>query len=187
MENKMSNNSHELTVKRSRLKALELGLCANCAKNPLVSALYCSECLTKKSNHGKSVYIQRLEKDLCTRCGKNIIEPNTNRCKSCLVRGRINAKVSGNNIRKRNKLLIMQHYSKLDIPKCACCGETEIDFLSLDHINGGGNKHRKSLGIRSIYSWIIKNNFPDGFQVLCMNCQFGKQLNNGVCPHKKGG
>jgi hypothetical protein len=28
-----------------------------------------------------------------------------------------------------------------------------------------------------------RNNYPEGFQILCMNCQFGKRMNNGVCPH----
>ena len=27
--------------------------------------------------------------------------------------------------------------------------------------------------------------FPDGFQVLCMNCQVGRRDNGGVCPHKQ--
>lgn len=27
---------------------------------------------------------------------------------------------------------------------CKCCGESSPDFLSLDHIDGGGNKDRKT-------------------------------------------
>src|SRR6266852_8334175 len=30
--------------------------------------------------------------------------------------------------------------------KCVCCGETEDSFLSIDHIDGDGNKHRRELG-----------------------------------------
>ena len=65
--------------------------------------------------------------------------------------------------------------------KCACCGESEIKFLSIDHINGGGTKHRKEVG--NIPEWLIKNNFPKGFQVLCHNCNQAKGF-YGVCPHK---
>jgi hypothetical protein len=72
---------------------------------------------------------------------------------------------------------------------CACCGETEKAFLSIDHINGGGCQHRKQIkkdghksGV-SIYVWLIKNNFPTGFQTLCMNCQFGKRYGH-ICPHQ---
>jgi len=68
--------------------------------------------------------------------------------------------------------------------QCVCCGETIKQFLSLDHINNDGNKHRKIVDRRKIYHWLKKNNFPLGYQVLCMNCNFGKARNNGICPHK---
>ena len=56
---------------------------------------------------------------------------------------------------------------------CVGCGETEPAVLSIDHINGGGNRHRKEIGSGShMYLWLIKNGFPEGFRVLCMNCQF---------------
>lgn len=69
--------------------------------------------------------------------------------------------------------------------KCKCCGEAEIKFLTIDHIKGGGRKHREALGIKdgfSIYSWLVKNNFPKGFRILCMNCNFASRF--GRCPHK---
>lgn len=74
--------------------------------------------------------------------------------------------------------------------KCACCGETEPLFLTLDHIDSnGGEFRRKEFGIRTAagyptYQWLRRNDFPDGIQVLCMNCQHGKLMNNGICPHK---
>ena len=69
--------------------------------------------------------------------------------------------------------------------KCACCGESGFEFLSLDHINGGGNIHKKAVGNNlSIYRQLIKEGFPDGFQVLCMNCNWAKGI-YGTCPHKK--
>ena len=73
---------------------------------------------------------------------------------------------------------------------CACCGETEKSFLTIDHINNNGAAHRRSItGKRHsagfhTYIWLVKNGFPDGFQVLCMNCQHGKRMNNGICPHQ---
>jgi len=72
--------------------------------------------------------------------------------------------------------------------KCACCGETTIEFLSLDHVAGGGNAHRVSVsGTKSgggrIYLWLKRNGYPSGYQVLCMNCNFGRSMNNGICPH----
>lgn len=85
---------------------------------------------------------------------------------------------------KRNqklKLRVLSHYSN-GMPKCACCGESHTEFLSIDHIRGGGNQHRKEIGQLTIYHWLIKNNFPEGFQVLCFNCNHAKSF--GQCPHK---
>lgn len=85
----------------------------------------------------------------------------------------------GYNYKKRLQVLI--HYSS-NPPQCKCCNENIIQFLSIDHINGGGNKHRKESKIGYIYSWLIKNNFPEGFQVLCHNCNMAKGY-YGECPH----
>jgi hypothetical protein len=93
--------------------------------------------------------------------------------------------------RLKRKMLIFRHYSS-EIPFCACCGEEEIKFLSIDHINGGGTKHRQELqkapgkpaGGSVIYGWIVKNNFPEGFQILCHNCNQAKGF-YGMCPHKE--
>jgi hypothetical protein len=85
--------------------------------------------------------------------------------------------------RRKVKINAMSHYSKGQ-PVCACCGETELTFLTIDHINNDGNKHRKEEPkARQLYPWLIKNNFPEGFQVLCWNCNVGKKY-YGRCPHK---
>jgi hypothetical protein len=68
--------------------------------------------------------------------------------------------------------------------KCACCGETTEAFLSIDHINNDGAEHRRTVNRRNFYKWLEENGFPPGYQVLCMNCNFGKARNGGVCPHK---
>jgi hypothetical protein len=80
-------------------------------------------------------------------------------------------------IEKRKR--VFNHYGN----KCACCGESNILFLSIDHINGGGTKHRQEIGRTPIYRWLIKNNFPEGYQTLCMNCNCAKAW-WGKCPHQ---
>lgn len=70
--------------------------------------------------------------------------------------------------------------------KCSCCGETEEAFLTIDHVNNDGAAHRKTFasgGGYCIYSWLVENNFPEGFQILCWNCQWGKNK-HGTCPHQ---
>lgn len=84
---------------------------------------------------------------------------------------------------KRQRLIVLYHYSKGKL-ECKCCKENIYEFLALDHIKGGGTQHRKKLGSKYIYSWLIKNNFPKGYQVLCHNCNQAKGF-HGKCPHKK--
>ena len=82
---------------------------------------------------------------------------------------------------RKLKLIIINHYSK-GKNCCACCDELLIEFLTIDHIRGDGNKHRKKHKSNHIYDWLIKHNFPEGFMVLCMNCNFSKGK-YGYCPH----
>jgi hypothetical protein len=82
------------------------------------------------------------------------------------------------------KQAVMSYYSN-GTPKCNCCGESCIDFLTIDHINNDGNKHRARYpAARSICKWLKANKFPGGFQVLCFNCNLGKRK-YGYCPHLK--
>ena len=69
------------------------------------------------------------------------------------------------------RLIVMNHYGG----KCAFCGNTNVNHLCIDHINNDGAEHRKTIG-RQICRWLIKNNFPDGFQVLCYNHNAEKQF-----------
>jgi len=86
---------------------------------------------------------------------------------------------------RKIKLLVLQHYGG-EIPKCACCGEKEQMFLTIDHINDDGAEHRRKIkrgGGASFYYWLKLNNYPEGFQVLCFNCNHAKSL-YGKCPHQ---
>jgi len=81
------------------------------------------------------------------------------------------------------RITCLKYYSKNKL-KCECCGENHIEFLTIDHIHGGGNKHSKRIKNNSLYQWLINNNFPKGFRVLCYNCNCSLG-HNGYCPHKK--
>ena len=80
---------------------------------------------------------------------------------------------------------VLAHYSEGKMC-CACCGISTYKFLSLDHVDGGGNRHRKNVakhsGFEYLY-WFVNNGFPTGFQVLCHNCNSAKGF-HGTCPHK---
>ena len=97
---------------------------------------------------------------------------------------RVAARGYAKRARAQRKMALLSHYSGGDV-KCACCGEREVAFLAIDHTNGGGNKHRKELGISSgaeFYKWLVDSGFPDGFRVLCHNCNFAMG-HYGSCPH----
>ena len=79
----------------------------------------------------------------------------------------------------KEKKLVIEHYGGC----CACCGITQYKFLSVDHINGGGTKHRKEIS-HHINHWLIRNNFPEGYRVLCYNCNCARGF-FGYCPHQE--
>jgi len=84
---------------------------------------------------------------------------------------------------KERKRQVFEHYGT----ECECCGETELDFLTLDHPNDDGAEHRAEVGAgQKFYQWLIKNEFPDTFELrtLCSNCNNGRRVNGGVCPHQ---
>jgi hypothetical protein len=88
-------------------------------------------------------------------------------------------------IRVLKKQAMIGYYSNNEFV-CACCGlADDIDFYSIDHINNDGNKHKRREGFTSLYDWLIRNNLPSGFQVLCHNCNTAKRINGGLCPHKQ--
>lgn len=96
-------------------------------------------------------------------------------------------KVAGYHLRV--KITVLTHYGGSP-PKCACCGESHIEFLTIDHIKGNGAEHRKQITGDSrkcsghhMYQWLIKNHFPEGFQVMCSNCNVAKGRNKvQFCP-----
>jgi len=68
---------------------------------------------------------------------------------------------------------------------CACCGELEFAFLCIDHINGGGHRQRKAEVSGMPANWWRSRGYPEGFQVLCYNCNLAKGI-YGICPHEGG-
>jgi hypothetical protein len=67
--------------------------------------------------------------------------------------------------------------------KCACCGETKKEFLTIDHVNGGGHAHRQKVGTQ-IWLHVVKEGFPKTYQLLCFNCNCAKGI-FGSCPHNR--
>lgn len=79
------------------------------------------------------------------------------------------------------KLNCLNHYGAV----CGCCGEAEIEFLTIDHIHGNGSQHRKETKGNSIYLILKRENYPNTYRVLCFNCNWSSYLGGGVCKHKR--
>lgn len=88
-----------------------------------------------------------------------------------------NLEVQKRHKRKRKAELIAAYGGK-----CDCCGESAWEFLQIDHVNGGGAQHRKTLTVH-MASHLKSLGYPkEGYRLLCANCNFsmGKY---GYCPH----
>lgn len=109
-------------------------------------------------------------------------DKNKHKIRAIYIANKNRMSAYGKKRRYEQKIEIFTFYSQ-GIPKCACCGEKEIEFLTIDHINGGGCQHKKETK-NHLYEWIVKNKYPEGFRILCMNCNLaiGKL---GYCPHTK--
>jgi len=146
----------------------------------------------------------------CTKCGEAQPEFEyyvrtdgrlQSQCKTCF-KTRVKARRYGSDrarvlkmdrasMREYRKRVRQEVFAAYGGYRCVCCGETEPTFLTLDHINNdGGEFRKKELGKRThsgyhTYRWLLRNGCPPVVQVLCMNCQHGKLMNKGVCPHQR--
>lgn len=147
-------------------------------KSKIQTHLHCFGCMKYKIRKDFYSYGTRVH-SLCKKCH---IQYTKNWHKKNKDKVRIYDRKQSDKVR----IIVLKHYSNNKL-KCICCGEKMIEFLSIDHINGGGNKERKSLksyGGKVYYMWLIKNGFPKGLQVLCYNCNLSKYHCGGICPHK---
>lgn len=163
------------------------GRCSHCS-GPRDNQLYayCTPCRLKTGSARRTLIKSRVDVGLCTRCGKHVIEPGFKDCAACSKRNY--AYQSGRPEKRRayyraTKAAVFAAYGG----RCACCGESEPLFLCIDHINNNGAQHRRELNMRggtSMYTWLKARGFPPGYRLLCQNCNVGRQLNGGICPHE---
>lgn len=157
---------------KCRNDKLGVGTCENCNKG-----------FTRHSD----------QRTLCGRCRPPLTKPcltcgaafvgSMDQRRYCSTQCRETANVAQRKVTwAAERLEILRAYSGPD-PFCACCGETILTFLALDHIDGRGHAQRKELGGGGFNTWLRREGFPAGFRVLCHNCNHGRELNGGICPH----
>lgn len=75
----------------------------------------------------------------------------------------------------------MRHYGSA----CACCGLDDKRCLDFDHLDGCGSEHRSREGnevVHVLWRWLRDRGYPNGFQLLCRNCNMSKHI-LGRCEH----
>lgn len=165
------------------------GLCIGCGQPRDTHRLKCNSCYQKSLKSANRTRNEAKERGICAECKNKPALPDYVVCESCLElqrerskRNRQNRNDMARNWRARVRSSAIQAYGGC----CNCCGETEPLFLEVDHINGGGGKHRKEIrGGTSFYNWLESKGYPtDEYQLLCRNCNYGRFRNGGICPHR---
>ncbi|MEV7389630.1 hypothetical protein [Streptomyces sp. NPDC091215] len=157
-----------------RNKGMSAGRCEGCGKHfsrHSEERTHCAECRPAVTKP-------------CARCSKEFVGSMEQRryCSSECRDAALDEK--RRNARRKERLEALRAYSS-ETPACVCCGESGLLFLSLDHVGGGGHKHRQETGGGGFYIWLKRHDYPAGFQVLCHNCNLGRQINGGTCPHQE--
>lgn len=145
----------------------------------------CKRCMASKpissfGSKGRRLKNGQLQRsNICRKCVKSASSAN-NQCVECsrpVVSGQRRCEFHGSQrskyVSKKRaaaKRVVFDHYG----PKCNYCGESREVFLTLDHVNDDGNVHRRTVSTAQIYHWLVKNEFPDEFQILCYNCNCAK-------------
>jgi len=80
----------------------------------------------------------------------------------------------------------IEHFSK-GTNTCNCCGEDQMGFLTLSHVNHDGWIHKRMLGGDHIIPRLVKDNFKTEYEIIveCYNCNLSRRYNGGKCPHEE--
>lgn len=114
----------------------------------------------------------RIQAGLCSLCNSDTqAVPGHTACKKHLQLYRDSA----NRRNRRDKDTALTKYGG----QCKYCGDSRRIFLTIDHINNDRAAHRKQPRAgqnhgHNIYAWLRLNHYPDGFQILCYNCNCAK-------------
>lgn len=146
-----------------------------------------------RSEKRRILWKDRESQGLCIYCGGNPPKEGRKGCEGCLkkkvdttVKFSKNNKETTAQYRLLVKHQVIEKYGNI----CACCGEDQVLFLTIDHKNNDGYQDRMSTyGIKnpattSFYLKLRRESIRDDLQVLCFNCNLGKSINNGICPHE---
>ncbi len=193
----LKDNVARAQYARTRWQQLKAsGVCVDCRKaSPLVGKIRCAAC----TEYRRTVWAKTAGKERERRRALNL-------CNDCTAPAVTGLRLC-QTCRDRRKQLWKERHAERLKPKrkqlhqqlrlevfaayggavCVCCGETHVEFLSINHINNDGADHRKQMWKKiktggNIYGYLKARSFPPGFNVMCMNCNFSVG-HHGYCPH----
>jgi hypothetical protein len=167
--------------------------CKSCGIPTTARSGYCKRTATcdaarKRAEYKPDEYKPDDDRRHCVTCGKRLYRNTpvpTALCPAC----------DGTRRAQRRRMLkaeTMLAYGGA----CACCGEENVDFLTIDHIDGNGAAERtrfrdpvvqgRGRGGANFYYKLKADGFPDPrkYQVLCANCN-GAKGTGRECPCRK--
>lgn len=158
-----------------RAKRKALGLCTKCDRPAVKGKTDCQECIEDGLRRSK----KRIEKGVCISCFKEARE-GVVRCENCSLK----MSVLGKKRQRERKTKVLTHYGKNGNLECCWegCEVTDLDMLTLDHVENNGADHRKQYtktgrgGGAVLYDALIRQGFPKGFQTLCANHNLKKHI-----------
>ena len=138
----------------------------------------CKTCSEKMTAYSKRYYRERKKASQCWGCSEPLPDNYTKvQCMACTEKRSARQRELGQQIKKQ----AMKAYGG----PCACCGEAELAFVTIDHVNGDGRFDPRSVGGADFYRKLRAAGFPNDppLQVLCWNCNLAKHQ-RGICPHQ---
>lgn len=124
----------------------------------------CNKCTILLTNENWNSYDKKNSRYICRPCRKIIDKKN-------YANDILYSEKQRNRHRMRRSAVIFQYGNK-----CVQCDEDEYVKLTIDHVNGGGTKHRQEM-TTNIIDYLYNNKVDrDGYQILCYNCNCSKNV-----------
>lgn len=137
------------------------GICVACPRPAKPGCTLCQDCIDKRSKVSSEHYRRRKEAGTCYYCNRKPLK------------GRTTCKYHAEKLKAYRVQLKLDALEAYGGPKCVGCGNEDVSVLEIDHINGGGRKHRQAEAIEgglAFYQWLKNQAYPSGFRVLCPTC-----------------
>ena len=118
----------------------------------------------------------------CRDCKRaKVTTPKTTRCEDCRKKRRAQKAKWKPGYKSILWEDTFDHYGD----SCACCGETNHTFLTIDHMQGRGE--HKGWSTLKVLVDLRRRGWPEGYRILCFNCNCGRERRKDKrCPHELG-